>query len=779
MSAARRKQHLPGASPRHSPVRTIIHVAFVSRVATVALMILANTVLPTHDAGGVHKFRPTSFPVSVGLVGGGGGAGVLSAFTRWDSAWFLSIADSGYPRSSGPNRDGRTGRPDVGGKVDCRGTARAWGGEEYEYDRGVCFRREGGAAEEQEDGNKNGERDGDELLLAGKQRPLCRPDVPLEEQAHAFFPLYPWLVRWAAAVLRALLLPAGLVLERANSLVLAAVFTSNSCFIAAAVLLYRLGVVVTGDSLLAHRGALVFCVTPASVFFSTAYTESLYAALSFAGLLALFSEGRRRSRAARPTLPSGAGVQAATRDRDFRSTGNGGADGGSLWWWGGAVNAWVAAAFLSLATLARSNGIAGAGVLVLEKLRWMAADAGLFDQSTHENRSVAMEASRPVLPPAAAAAAAQSSCDSRGAKTGAAEGPRSGGEGDCVNPAAAASVVTHCSRTTCRGNDGISWLRLAASMLATALQALLVLAPYVLVQAYAYRKFCLAGAEDAEGSDDFLHEQGIEAGTTGEEEPVRLAAEQLHPWCAWTVPSVYAHVQSAYWGVGALRYYQWKQIPNFLLAAPALILTAYGTVRFFSAQLIALPVPGSAARTTRGHDQDEDDVTTSKAMSERDTGVGSNEARLMADARTRHCSAWLTRLAEVFFGAPGLPYPGASPLERTGAAALIAQWAFLAFFAAVCMNVQVATRFLAAACPPLHWWTASLLVRGGGVGGGKGDDSGGPGTDASEGKEAAGVSTVAGGSDSSTARVETSLRCYLGLYFVLGAVLHANFLPWT
>ncbi|CAN0577636.1 unnamed protein product, partial [Ectocarpus sp. 12 AP-2014] len=97
-----------------------------------------------------------------------------------------------------------------------------------------------------------------------------------------------------------------------------------------------------------------------------------------------------------------------------------------------------------------------------------------------------------------------------------------------------------------------------------ALQALLVIAPYVLVQTYAYRKFCLAGTRLAE------------------EELPSLTMEHLHPWCAWRVPSVYAHVQSTYWNVGAFRYYQWKQIPNFLLAAPALILTAHGIARFFS-----------------------------------------------------------------------------------------------------------------------------------------------------------------------------------------------------
>lgn len=773
MSATRRHRDPPGNSPRHSPVRAIVHVACVSRVATITLMILANAVLPTHDAGGVHKFRPRTFPVGVTDSGNGDGwAGVLSAFTRWDSAWFLSIADSGYPRSFTPDRSGS-----VGDEVDCGGMARAWGGENYEYNQaGLCSGTEVG---EERHGNNHGHsRDGERRSLPSEtqQQPRCLPDIPLEEQAHAFFPLYPWLVRWTAATLRALLVPGGFVLGRANSLVLAGVLISNSCFVAAAVLLYQLGTVVTGDSLLAHRGALAFCVTPASVFFSTAYTESLYAALSFAGLLFLFSEGRRRSRAVRPpTLPNGTGVQAAVDDcNDFGSARDGGmSDSCCVWWRGGAVNAWVAAVLLSLATLARSNGIAGAGVLVLEKLRWMAGDAGLFDRSVYDNNGLAVvEASRPVSlsPPAGAA---QTSCDTRGEGTGTSAGPCGSGVGDCRNTAAAVAAADN-GRNIGRVNDSIPWVRLAASLVATALQALLILAPYVFVQAYAYRKFCLSSTQEGQESDSSFGKQGDETivGTT-KEELMRLTVAQLHPWCTRKVPSVYAHIQSAYWGVGAFRYYQWKQIPNFLLAAPALILTAYGTARFFLAQLKARPrAEPEVVHTTRGKDKDESVVADSNTISSgRDTGGSSDAVR----SRTRLCPAWLRRLAEVFFGPPELPHPGASPLERTAAAALIAQWAFLGFFAAVCMNVQVATRFLAAACPPLHWFTASLLVCTS-AGGGKGNGNDGSGM----GKAVDGVATVAGRKGSgSGAAVRTSLRWYLGLYFIVGAVLHANFLPWT
>ncbi|KAF8891684.1 GPI mannosyltransferase 2, partial [Infundibulicybe gibba] len=44
------------------------------------------------------------------------------------------------------------------------------------------------------------------------------------------------------------------------------------------------------------------------------------------------------------------------------------------------------------------------------------------------------------------------------------------------------------------------------------------------------------------------------------------------PWCTKFPPLIYAHVQSTYWNVGFMRYFTPQQIPNFILAAPPLVL---------------------------------------------------------------------------------------------------------------------------------------------------------------------------------------------------------------
>ena len=48
----------------------------------------------------------------------------------------------------------------------------------------------------------------------------------------------------------------------------------------------------------------------------------------------------------------------------------------------------------------------------------------------------------------------------------------------------------------------------------------------------------------------------------------------LPPYCHTWYPSMYSHVQQHYWGVGFMRYYTLTQLPNFVLAAPIIGLSA-------------------------------------------------------------------------------------------------------------------------------------------------------------------------------------------------------------
>jgi GPI mannosyltransferase 2 len=102
---------------------------------------------------------------------------------------------------------------------------------------------------------------------------------------------------------------------------------------------------------------------------------------------------------------------------------------------------------------------------------------------------------------------------------------------------------------------------LAGEVLLCALTSASILSPYVAFQYHGYRRFCLC--------------QG--PGPTMCEEP----GDPDWAWCRGPLPNMYSFVQARYWDVGLLRYYQLKQLPNFLLAVPTLLLTAGGLWRYW------------------------------------------------------------------------------------------------------------------------------------------------------------------------------------------------------
>lgn len=237
-----------------------------------------------------------------------------------------------------------------------------------------------------------------------------------------------------------------------------------------------------------------------------------------------------------------------------------------------------------------------------------------------------------------------------------------------------------------------SWGWLAAA----ALLACAVAAPHVLMQYYAAALYCTPRVGRSmplleRAATACLHMLGA-PGVREHEPGSAIFAAQEPPWCAeyldapialsdgdagvirsWaavvrsavSLPNVYAHVQRRHWGVGLMRYWQIKHTPQFFLAAPVLALALDCMVAFVQASHGLGGVFGAAYGTLA--------ASSSVIKSQR-------VKRYLDDEVLRR-----------------LLFPH------------ILLTAIMTVAALTIMNVQVATRFLAAT-PLLYWHAAGLLV---------------------------------------------------------------------
>ena len=105
-----------------------------------------------------------------------------------------------------------------------------------------------------------------------------------QEQFLAFFPFYPLLIRFIASTI---LHPLSLFLPFRSLLLISGYFITNTSFLLATFLLYKLTNRLTSNPLLSLYSCFFFCLNPASVFMCSLYTESVFSCFCFAGMLAI------------------------------------------------------------------------------------------------------------------------------------------------------------------------------------------------------------------------------------------------------------------------------------------------------------------------------------------------------------------------------------------------------------------------------------------------------------------------------------------------------------
>jgi len=99
------------------------------------------------------------------------------------------------------------------------------------------------------------------------------------------------------------------------------------------------------------------------------------------------------------------------------------------------------------------------------------------------------------------------------------------------------------------------------------------LVPFILVQVYDYFQFCT----------DFEHKLPDFLVNYAESNNLILpgmALQYKQTWCFKQIPLAYSYIQEHYWNVGFLKYFEIKQIPNFMLALPIVMFILLNSINF-------------------------------------------------------------------------------------------------------------------------------------------------------------------------------------------------------
>ncbi|PWA90604.1 hypothetical protein CTI12_AA099260 [Artemisia annua] len=396
------------------------------------------------------------------------------------------------------------------------------------------------------------------------------------EQTYAFLPLFPLCISLLSRTVLKPLIP--LVGHRAV-LALSGYLVSNISFVFAALFLYRLSVIILKDSKASLRATILFCFNPASIFYSSIYSESLYALLSIGGLYFLMS---------------------------------------------GANN--LATLWFALSGCARSNGVLNAGYIGF--------------QTMHRAYDAVVLQKRPFL---------------------------------------AFRVIL----------SGI-------------LRCIFVFIPFVAFQAFGYYNLCYGRDPD-----------------------------KSRPWCNARIPLLYNFIQSHYWGVGFLRYFQLKQLPNFLLASPILSIALCSIIHYVKLQPNVFLTLGFQVVT-----EDYGDAKNTP-MLERKKSTPSQEDQVLR-RRKRNTK----EEAHVVLSTDNV---STDKLGKFSVVIIpfILHLGFKVATAFFVMHVQVSTRFLSAS-PPIYWFASYVSA------------------------------------SPSTRKGWRYLICgYCAFYILIGSLLFSNFYPFT
>lgn len=191
--------------------------------------------------------------------------------------------------------------------------------------------------------------------------------------------------------------------------------------------------------------------------------------------------------------------------------------------------------------------------------------------------------------------------------------------------------------------------------------------------------------------------------------------------------TLYAYVQRKHWNVGLFRYYELKQIPNFILAAPILVVSYWAVGSWICRSLDRHNISsiGPLPRNVRdGCRWVFNALSASAVVCSGSIKDNINHSTIPAETNNA---------INLLFGCTLLPYY-----------AILCIFALIGSFLA---HVQISTRLICSSCPAFYWFIVVLY------------------------------------STKKISPFNVSIRwaiCfYFALYNLLGVIMHVNWLPWT
>ena len=235
-------------------------------------------------------------------------------------------------------------------------------------------------------------------------------------------------------------------------------------------------------------------------------------------------------------------------------------------------------------------------------------------------------------------------------------------------------------------------------------------------------------------------------------------------WCdVWRpFPNVYAHVQSHYWNVGFCRYYESKQIPNFLLAAPALFVSANAGQSWWNAFSGRARVGNARDESAKKEQSDDEAGEADEARANR-TRSGSSGSRRRREGRSlRFGGEKETKNLSRDFARGNADVDEDAWMLSPRVRPYLFKWAVMSAVALLAMHVQVTTRFLSVT-PGIYWFLAKKGF-----------------AEAERERLFARTKKSAAGHEKKTRTFwRRGVTTYSTSFFLLGALLFPTFYPWT